>query len=160
MALAQANTGAAIPAAIREIVADLQAAGFQARFPTFPIPPGVAAKLVGTVQTGTGGFIVLISAFRCPNDARDDVCSLTLYSIFNDVKKRVNPDFLARANSTTAFIKVAEGHRPDGTPTMVITSQVFCPALDYSKTLPRFLPVFGAEISKVLAIYNAPQSGA
>lgn len=142
------------------MVTALQSAGFQAVPPAITLPPALAKMVLGTVQTGVGGWKVLVTAFRCPNDPVDEVCSTSLFVIFDDFKKNANGDFLARANSQTTFVKITGGHKPNGEPAFMVSSQVFSRGIDYSKMIPQFLPVFGAEISKVLALYNEQRPSA
>jgi hypothetical protein len=156
--LAQANGGSSFSPAgktwLTDMVTALQAAGFQAVPPAAALPPALTRAVVGIVQTGVDGWKVLVTAFRCPNDPVDEVCSTSLFVFFDDTKKNVNGDFLARANSQTTFVKITGSHKPNGDPTLMIVSQVFCKGFDYSKMIPQFLPVFGAEVAKVLALYN------
>jgi hypothetical protein len=141
------------PAALDPIVAALRSAGFQAN-PMAP-PPTASRIVIGTVQTGVGGFTVIVTAFRCPNDSSDKICSIGVLSSFSDTQHRVDNDFVVRANARTGFSRVAASHGPDGQPTFTVSSVQFWRDIDYSTTLAKFLPVFGGDISAVLALYNA-----
>jgi hypothetical protein len=156
-----AQAGGSIPSAekpsIQHLITGLQAGGFQALPPTVPLPPNLQAVVIGTVQTGVGGFKVLVTANHCPNDTSDTICVIGLFVYFDDGKRLVNPEFLARANAATTFAKAIEGHKPNGDPTLVVSSWIYVKGIDYAATLPQYLPTFAADLLRIVALYNQPR---
>ena len=154
LAQAEGSVPSAEKPAIKHIIQALQQGGFQALPPTVPVPPNLQPVVIGTVQTGVGGFKVLVTVNRCPGTTGDDVCALGLFVYFDDGRRRVSPDFLARANNATTFAKAIEGHKPNGDPTLIVSSWIYVKGIDYAPTLPQYLPTFATDVARIVAIYN------
>ena len=113
---------------------------------------GGHAQVIGLISTGVVGAKVTLYLQRC--DADDDICLITFFASYNDPKKIVTDAMVATMNQRATIAKVFAQYRSDGSRGFGILYSYPCQGFEDSKFAPMVLSTFGADIIRVINVYN------